>query len=353
MWPLVIIGALLLGGVVVKKRKGAPSEGPGPLEADPNAQQTAAEAAAAAQDALEQAAQGAAAGTPEGAQQANDALTQAAQAAAAAAGTAAQAELDALAKKVEELAKQAAANAGVPPPDTKSPTTSPGLPPIPPPDTGPTVVVEPAPPPGAPLPPPPRPTTPSVTLPTQLPTTPQEAVQVATQVATDIAAQLPIPITVTPTSAPPPLATEETRPELDPNGTIALARAMLDRETQPNWEPALKPQIAAWQSKMGLVGDGSYGPKSALVMANEVGVLPFVRAWPKGSDKRTVLQRYRDDLSTKAATLASKGATEHAKALQASAASEDARTFLAGSNPPPVSGQERLNQLAALTRQVA
>jgi hypothetical protein len=66
-----------------------------------------------------------------------------------------------------------------------------------------------------------------------------------------------------------------------------------------------------------------------------------------------VLQKYRDDLNTKAATLESRGLGEHGKALQVSAAFEDARTFLAGSNPPPVTTAERLQKLEALTRQVA
>lgn len=348
MWPLILVGLLFVGAAAAKKKKTG-GEQPGPLEEEPSPTQTAAEAAQAAKDALDAASAGAAQGTPEGAAQANDALDKAADAAAAAQGTSAADIVTQIAKQVEDIAKQAAAQAGVPPPETKSPERSPGLPPIkakPEPEQ-PTVVVEPEPKPGEPIPPPP-----TATLPT-LPTTPPTTLEEAKQQAEEVLKQLPIPVPVSTPTEKPPLATEETTPELDPNGTIALARMLLDREQTPGWREALQGQVMSWQRKLKLTPDGKFGPGSALKMGTEVGVLPLIRFWPKSQpSKSRALQKYRDNVHTLAANLESQGKKEHAKALDLSADFEDARAF-GNPNAKPVTNEERIAQVAALAKAVA
>jgi hypothetical protein len=91
-----------------------------------------------------------------------------------------------------------------------------------------------------------------------------------------------------------PLAAAETSPELDPDGTVALARLMLARETMPGWkDDRMGGDIAEWQRNVGLVSDSLYGIKSAARMAEEVGVLPLVRFWSKGlTSKKTAEKAY-------------------------------------------------------------
>jgi hypothetical protein len=346
MWPLVGLLLLVVGAAAAKQRNKSSPES-NPLEDEPDPAQTAAEAVQVAKDAVDQASAGAAQGTPEGAQQAQDALDQAAEATTAAAGSEVSPLLEQLTKQVEALAKAAAARAGVPGP----PETSPGQPPLPTPKTEPTVVVEPAPPKGAPLPPVPKvPATPTASFPTAIPKSIDEAIAAADQVAKS----LPIPVAVQkPTEAPPPLATEETKPQADPNGTVKLARQLLDSETRTGWRTADQAAVKAWQARMKLVADGKFGVKSAMTMADEVGVLPLVRFWPSASaSKSSALKKYRNDLHTKAATIEAQGHGDHARALEVSADREDARSF-GNPNPAPVTGAERLAALAALTQKVA
>ena len=80
-----------------------------------------------------------------------------------------------------------------------------------------------------------------------------------------------------------PLAAVETSPEMDPDGTVSLARVMLAREGMPNWKSdKLGGDIQEWQAGVGLVADGLFGIKSAARMAEEVGFLPLIRYWSKG-----------------------------------------------------------------------
>lgn len=81
---------------------------------------------------------------------------------------------------------------------------------------------------------------------------------------------------------PSPLAMAEDEPELDPYGTVALARLMLAREMAPGWKSDLKDLVAEWQRKRGLKDDGEFGVLSVEKMAEEVGILPLVRAWTLG-----------------------------------------------------------------------
>lgn len=152
-----------------------------------------------------------------------------------------------------------------------------------------------------------------------------------------------------PTKAPPvpavsketSLPAEETKPENDPNGTIALARLLLERETAPAWREALKSAVKTWQLKTGLVADGKFGPKGALRMAEEAGIIPLVRFWPSGSQKAAALADYRAQLRALADSIAkTKDGEAHAAALRQSAAVEDARAY-GNPNAPPLSSAQR------------
>ncbi|UCC72323.1 MAG: hypothetical protein JSV86_18445 [Gemmatimonadota bacterium] len=126
-----------------------------------------------------------------------------------------------------------------------------------------------------------------------------------------------------PPEVPPPLAEEEVQPPADPNGTIALARTMINRESTSGWKTALQPQIQSWQSRVGLTPDGKFGPKSLLRMGREVGILPRVRYFPRGSpSKEIAVKRVRRDLFTLAANLDEAGKKEHAAAIRLSAEQE-------------------------------
>ena len=59
------------------------------------------------------------------------------------------------------------------------------------------------------------------------------------------------------------ISAAETSPEMDPQGTVALARLMLSRENMPGWKDDMQDEIMEWQSGAGLVSDGKYGIKSA------------------------------------------------------------------------------------------
>src|SRR5512133_40218 len=120
----------------------------------------------------------------------------------------------------------------------------------------------------------------------------------------------------------PPLATEETSAEADPNGTIALARALLAEEMTPNWRSE-SAAVAAWESKMGLGSSGKFGVNDAQQMANEVAVLPIIRFWSKGGKTlKQQLFEYREFLYLFADSYRIEGKPEHAAALIASAERE-------------------------------
>jgi hypothetical protein len=124
----------------------------------------------------------------------------------------------------------------------------------------------------------------------------------------------------------PPLAQEETTAQADPIGTIRLARNMIAAEESSNWKTALQPDIKSWQTRAGLSSDGKFGPKSALRMGEEVGILPRVRYWSKtGGTKTQQLEKYRSNLNALADQLEAKNPKmqAHASALRISAVNED------------------------------
>jgi hypothetical protein len=132
----------------------------------------------------------------------------------------------------------------------------------------------------------------------------------------------PVPEGATLPDEAPPLATEETTPEADPNGTIALARALLAEEMTPDWRSE-SAAVAAWESRMGLGSSGKFGANDAKQMANEVAVLPIIRYWAKGGQTlKQQLLDYRQFLYLFAQSYRVEGKPEHAAALIASAERE-------------------------------
>lgn len=143
-----------------------------------------------------------------------------------------------------------------------------------------------------------------------------------------------------------PLQTHETTPALDPHGTVALAKDMIDAESAAGWKAALSERIRAWQSAMGLKADGKFGPGSAYKMALEVGVLPLVRYWPQLTQLKPELQKYRDTLYTMAANAGDNKNPALAAALRSSAAYETGLAYTG--TPKAVPSTARLAQATAL-----
>lgn len=117
------------------------------------------------------------------------------------------------------------------------------------------------------------------------------------------------------------LAAEETKPENDPSGTLKLAHLLIAEQAQKNWK-YVSEAVSQWQAKVGLTKDGKFGPASALRMAREVTVLPWVRYWPTGSaSKDAAVNDFRGRLKALALSLP-KGQEEHAAALLIAAENE-------------------------------
>lgn len=158
--------------------------------------------------------------------------------------------------------------------------------------------------------------------PVQTAQTPQQAatqaVQAATQAvqAVQAAAEAPqqVQVTLPPTATP--LAQEEVKPANDPNGTIAMARVLLDEQATKNWKRVSEP-LKVWQKKVGLTPDGKFGTGAALRMATEVMVVPFVRYFSLGigdATKKAAVADYRDRMTVLAQKVAKKD-LDHAAAI--------------------------------------
>jgi len=109
-----------------------------------------------------------------------------------------------------------------------------------------------------------------------------------------------------------------------PDDTRELVTAMLAQEKLPRWKKR-EAAVRAWQVSRGMVDDGMFGPKSGLVVANEVGTVPIVRFWPRaaGANPRAALDDYRAALET----IARNKSGVHAQQLRKAAARERGQGF--------------------------
>lgn len=92
-------------------------------------------------------------------------------------------------------------------------------------------------------------------------------------------AHIPVPTLNVPPR--PPASTAEL-PSPSPQDTVTMVQRLLAQETQPNWKKS-DPVLQAWQKSRGLVDDGKFGPGTALRVADEIGTIPLIRFWPKGT----------------------------------------------------------------------
>jgi hypothetical protein len=166
-----------------------------------------------------------------------------------------------------------------------------------------------------------------------------------------------IPATLPPVLEPPavpvsPAVQAETHPQLDQWGTIALAQKMINAESAAGWKTALKAEIGAWQKKLGLKVDSLFGTKSALKMAEEVGILPLVRYYSAtGGSQLQQVAAYRVALNKLADQFqVSADGVAHAKGLRSSAAYEAGQGYAGTPKAIPVSARQA--QAAALAAQL-
>lgn len=185
------------------------------------------------------------------------------------------------------------------PPPAVTPPPLPVVPPVAPPPAVPVVVP-------APLPAPPAAPPIAPVVPVALPAAPPPVVAPAAP---------PTPMT------PPPAAQAPSAVALD---TAAMVNALLTAEHSSGWNN-IDPAVQAWQkARPPLKVDGKYGPKTALMVAEEFGTVPIIRFWPKGSQKTQALQDYRAALNEIA-----NHTTDPTKAaqLRVSAKREQAQSF--------------------------
>jgi hypothetical protein len=90
-----------------------------------------------------------------------------------------------------------------------------------------------------------------------------------------------VPGPAPPISSPPASPAEVTTSA--PADTVALVTKMLAQEANPHWRIIPEPLLTAWQKKRGLTADGDFGTGTALKLAQEIGTIPIIRGWPKGS----------------------------------------------------------------------
>lgn len=158
-------------------------------------------------------------------------------------------------------------------------------------------------------------------------------------------------ITATPPAAAtanlPPLASEETKPANDPYGTVRLARLLLDEQAQKGWK-YVSDSVKDWQKKVGLTVDGKFGPGSAIRMAQEVAILPWVRYWPTGSASKTsAVSSYRSRLKAYALQI-QPTRPEHAAALIVAANKENGQGWPSAPSVSPGSEPTAAQVAAAI-----
>jgi hypothetical protein len=97
------------------------------------------------------------------------------------------------------------------------------------------------------------------------------------------------------------------------------------------WRSTAIPGLADWQRARGLTADGSAGTKTMLRMAQEIGAIPIVRAWPKDSYREG---HWLGDYKASLQQIANSKTGQHADLLRQSAAREDGQGF--GTPPKPI-----------------
>jgi hypothetical protein len=160
-------------------------------------------------------------------------------------------------------------------------------------------------------------------------TTPVQPAPAATPTSAPAAPPLVFPdplggLTPAVRQAPQPVATA-------PADTVAVVKQMLGEEGNgTNWRK-VSPLLKVWQSSRGLTADGEFGTGSALKMADEIGTLPIIRDWPRGS---TLQGHWLSDYQ--AALLAKANAAPEPRAthLRAAAQREQGQGF--GTPPKPI-----------------
>lgn len=137
---------------------------------------------------------------------------------------------------------------------------------------------------------------------------------------------VPAPITLPPpgevTPAPPP-------DDIDPV-TLAMLRYLLAREHDADWKELDIPVVRDWQRHEGLVVDGKFGPTGALHLAEQTGLLPIIRAWPRGTFPEKHLPEFRNKLRAVAAE------AEEPRRTHLLAATEREKGQAFGTPPKPV-----------------
>lgn len=162
---------------------------------------------------------------------------------------------------------------------------------------------------------------------------------VATQVA-------PVPA-ATPTSPPatPPLVLPDPLGGLTPAvhvvpqaaatapaDTVGVVKEMLTQEGNgTNWRKSPEPLLKVWQSARGLTADGEFGTGTALKMAQEIGTIPIIRDWPKGSNKQG---HWLPDYQAALLAIANTAPEPRATHLRASAQREQGQGY--GTPPKPI-----------------
>jgi hypothetical protein len=139
--------------------------------------------------------------------------------------------------------------------------------------------------------------------------------------------------------APPVVAVEQ--PSAVPSDTAALVALMLADEATPGWKRKY-PELGAWQAARGRTVDQMFGPGDAVAMAQEIGTLPIIRYWPRGSLPQTALQPYRSQLAAIAAT-----APEPRRAqLLMTSAREQGQGFAGPASTAPIATRLNLTAVA-------
>ena len=140
----------------------------------------------------------------------------------------------------------------------------------------------------------------------------------------------------------PPQAPPAVAANVVPADTAKLVAALLADEASSGWKK-ISAAVKAWQQSRGLLQDGKFGPKSALVVAGEIGTVPLVRYWPAGSFPEG---RWLPDFKAALLSMANAAAEPRATQLRISAEREQGQGFGSKQTALPLSQQIQLAKVA-------